>query len=83
MFQKSWLSIASLPIISSTSISTSINTSSIDTSTKETNLEEIFQTCYEKLLTIHESILYLNKIKRLALSFRPEEHAIHPSILLK
>jgi hypothetical protein len=47
---------------------------------KETHPEEIFQTCHEKLLTIHASILYLNKIKRLALSFTTEAHAIHPSI---
>jgi hypothetical protein len=69
---------ASLPIISSASISTS----SIASSAKETHPEAIFQSCYEKLLTIHASILYLNKIKRLALSFTTEAHAIHPSILL-
>jgi hypothetical protein len=69
---------ASLPIISSTSICTS----SIVASAKETHPEAIFQSCYEKLLTIHASILYLNKIKRLALSFTTEAHAIHPSIIL-
>jgi hypothetical protein len=68
---------ASLPIISSASICTS----SIVASTKETYPEAIFQSCYEKILTIHASILYLNKIKRLALSFTTEAHAIHPSII--
>jgi len=65
---------ASLPISSA-----SINTSVITASTKKNHHEEIFQTCYEKLLTIHASILYLNKIKRLALLFTTKEHAIHPS----
>jgi hypothetical protein len=69
---------AYLPIISSTSVCTYV----IVFSAKETHLEEIFQSCYEKLLTIHASILYLNKIKRLALSFTTEAHAIHPSIIL-
>jgi hypothetical protein len=73
---------ASLPIISSSSINTSIITSTIITSSKKTHLEEIFQSCYEKILTIHASILYLNKIKRLALSFTTKAYAIHPSILL-
>jgi hypothetical protein len=71
-----------LPIISFTSISTSIGTSSIVAYAKETHPEAIFQSCYEKLLTIHASILCLNKIKRLALSFTTKRHAIHPSILL-
>jgi hypothetical protein len=71
---------ASPPIISSASISTSIKTSSaIAASAKETHPEAIFQTCYEKLLTILASILYLNKIKRLVVSFTTEAHAIHPS----
>jgi hypothetical protein len=69
----------SMPIIFSASISTSINTSSIVSFAKEAHLEAIFQTCYEKLLKIHASILYLNKIKRLALSFTDEAHAVHPS----
>jgi hypothetical protein len=69
---------ASLPIISSTSIFTS----AIASSAKETHPAAIFQSCYEKLLTIHASIPYLNKIKMLALSFTTEEHAIHPSIIL-
>jgi hypothetical protein len=73
---------ASLPIISSTYIITSISTSVIVSSAKETHPEEISHSCYEKLLTIHASILYLNKIKRLALSFTTKAHAIHPSILL-
>jgi hypothetical protein len=69
---------ASLPIISFASICTS----TIASSTKETHPEAIFQSCYEKLLTIHASTLYLNKIKKLALSFTTEAHAIHPSIIL-
>jgi hypothetical protein len=69
---------APLPV-SSASISTSINTSAIVSSAKETHPEAIFPTCYEKLLTIHASILYLNKIKRLALLFTTEALAIHPS----
>jgi len=65
--------------IPSTSICTSINTSAIDAPAKEAHPEEIFQTCHEKLLTIHASILCLNKIKRLALLFTIEAHATHPS----
>jgi hypothetical protein len=68
---------ASLPIISFASICTFV----IVVSAKETYPEAIFQSCYEKLLTIHASILYLNKIKRLSLSFTTEAHAIHPSII--
>jgi len=56
-----------------------ISSSPICTSAKENHPEEIFQSCYEKLLTIHASTPYLNKIKKLALSFTTEEHAIHPS----
>jgi hypothetical protein len=67
MYQKSWPSMAYFPIISFA---------------KETHPEVIFQSCYEKLLTIHASILYLNKNKRLALSFTIEAQAIHPSIIL-
>jgi hypothetical protein len=66
---------ASLPIISSTSVCTS----SIVASAKETHPEAIFQSCYEKLLTIHASILYLNKIKKLALSFTSRS-TCNPSI---
>jgi hypothetical protein len=69
---------ASLPIISSTSICTSV----IVVSAKETHPDAIFQSCYEKLLTIHASTPYLNKIKKLALSFKIEAHAIHPSIII-
>jgi hypothetical protein len=75
MYQKSCPSMASLPIISSSPICTSV----IVASTKETHPEAIFQSCYEKLLTIHASTPYLNKIKKLALSFTTEAHAIHPS----
>jgi hypothetical protein len=78
MYRKSWPSMASLLIISSSSI----YTSNIVVSAKETHHEAIFQSSYEKLLTIHASILYLNKIKRLALAFTTEAHAIHPSIIL-
>jgi hypothetical protein len=66
---------ASLSIISSVSICTSV----IVVSTKETHPEAIFQSYYEKHLTIHASTPYLNKIKKLALSFTIEVHAIHPS----
>jgi len=74
MYGKSWPFMASLLISS-----TSIGTSSITASAKETHPEALFQTCYEKLLTIHASLHYLNKIKRLALLFTIEAHAIHPS----
>jgi hypothetical protein len=76
MYQNLWPSMASLPIISPACISTS----AISAPAKETHPEAIFQSCYEKLLTIHALILYLNKIKRLALSFTTEAHEIHPSI---
>jgi len=58
--------------------SASISTYSITTSSKETHPKAIFQTCYEKILKIQASILYLNKIKSLALLFTTEAHAIHP-----
>jgi hypothetical protein len=74
MYGKSWPSMASFPI-SSNSISTSV----ITAYDKETHPEVVFQTCYKNLLTIHASILYLNKIKRLALLYTIEAHAIHPS----
>ena len=68
---------ASLPISSA-----SISTSAIAASAKENQPEAISQSCYEKILTIHASILYLNKIKRLALSFTTKVHVIHPSIII-
>jgi hypothetical protein len=83
MYQKLLPSMPSFPIIYhvsiSTSISTSINTSPIVASAEKNYRIAIFQTCYEKLLKINASILYLNKIKRLALSFTTEAHAIHLS----
>jgi hypothetical protein len=78
MYQKSVPFMASLPIISSTSICTS----AIVAPAKKNHPEAIFQSCHEKLLTIHASILYLNKIKMLALSFTIQADAIHPSIIL-
>jgi hypothetical protein len=74
MHGKPWPFMASFPISS-----VSISTSAITASAKETHPEEIFQICYEKILTIHASILCLNKIKRLALLFTIEAHATHPS----
>jgi hypothetical protein len=66
---------ASLSIISSAPICIF----AIASFAKETHPEAIFQSCYEKLLTIHVSTPYLNKIKKLVVSFTTEAHAIHPS----
>jgi hypothetical protein len=77
MYQKSWPSMAYLPIISFATIFTF----AIAAPAKATHPEEIFKSCYEKILTSHASILYLNKVNRLALSFTTESHAIHPSII--
>jgi hypothetical protein len=66
---------ASLPIV----FPASINTSAIATHAKEIHPEAIFQTCHEKLLTIHASILYLNKIKKVG-SIIHHRSTCNPSI---